>query len=302
MMQRFLSTIAAGALLLVVAAVPSQGQDAGDAQLRGLLDELNAQLERGERERLIDPWFLRDLRDLVRRYDWPWQNRLFSDDFSGRGSGPDAPWQVTAGEFLIDWRYGLRSVITAQPPAGASGSRSATGEEAVAQIFGQILQQSLGGGTRETGGAAQASFAAAKLLLALPDAFALTVELSERAPQAGGARRLEFGPYRGANAAHGYRLVYSGGAAGAGPGLELLRLTDYGTNTLFRSDAVPDLADGQVHKVLWTRDAGGQMQIRLDGETVMQVVDRSWNDGFQGIAVVNAGGDFALRQIAVDGP
>ncbi len=110
---------------LVVAAAsdpaPATAQESGDP-IQGLVSELRSELDRAEKERLIDPWFLRDLRRLLDSYDWPWQNRILSDDFSGRGPGPDAPWQVTAGEFLIDWRYGLRSVIEAPVASCLTGT------------------------------------------------------------------------------------------------------------------------------------------------------------------------------------
>ncbi|RME32426.1 MAG: hypothetical protein D6786_10620, partial [Gammaproteobacteria bacterium] len=100
--------------LLLWTLCPVAGQAGDDASLRSLIDELNRQIERAERNRLADPWFLRDLRELVRRYDYPWRTPVLHDDFSA-GDRPAPPWQVKAGEFLADWRFGMRSVI--RPPA-----------------------------------------------------------------------------------------------------------------------------------------------------------------------------------------
>ncbi len=94
---------------LWAAPAQAQGVEPGN-QVQTLVNELRAELDRAEKDRLADPWFLRDLRQILDRYDLPWQVRILHDDFSGQGPGPDAPWRVTAGEFLIDWRHGLRTV------------------------------------------------------------------------------------------------------------------------------------------------------------------------------------------------
>ena len=43
------------------------------------------------------------------------------------------------------------------------------------------------------------------------------------------------------------------------------------------------------------------MVIKIDGAQVMEVTDRGFRDPFDGIAVVNGGGDYALRSITIDG-
>ncbi len=287
------------------------GSATGDNPVRQLIDEITREIERAEQERLADPWWLRDLRNVLARYDYPWQVSIFSDDFSGRGPAPDAPWKVTAGEMLIDWRHGLRSVIEPPRPqaqTGATGSNS--GNEVVTQLFGQILQNSLGGqqGGQQSGQqAAQpaATYAAATLPVPVTNAFAMSLELSGR-PLGGSGQpaptRFEWGPYIGANAAQGYRLAYNGGGqGGAGPALELLRLSSRGTSTLFAVDQPVNLEDGQIHKIVWTRDLGGTMKIVLDGQPIMDLVDRSFAQPFDGLALVNGGGDFALRQLTIEG-
>ena len=86
-----LAAFAAGATTWSGPAAAQADPAAGDSQLRVLLKELKKQFDRGERERLIDPWYLRDLRKVLGRYENPWDRRLFSDDFSGRGPQPAPP-------------------------------------------------------------------------------------------------------------------------------------------------------------------------------------------------------------------
>jgi hypothetical protein len=289
--------IALFALGVAAASVPAPAtaQESADP-VQGLVNELRGELDRAEQERLIDPWFLRDLRKLLDRYDWPWQNRLLSDDFSGRGPGPDAPWQVTAGEFLIDWRYGLRSVI--EPPRQAQTSAE---QDPTKALIGTLLQQALTGQQGSQQAAAEPTFAAMIAPVPISNAFAMEVELSSRAV-AESQGRFELGPYQGETANAGYRLAYTPGAPAGSPSLELLRVSPRGTvSTLEFHDQPLNLEDGQPHTLTWTRDRAGAMSVHLDGQQLIQATDRGFRETFEGLAVVNSGGDYALRRIVVDG-
>ena len=303
-------------LAIALAPTPSQAQGGSQDELGAFIEELRKLVDRGEKERLADPWYIRDLRDLISRYDWPWRKRLLSDDFSGRGPNPAKPWRVTAGEMLIDWRHGLRSVINPPPPRAAQQQQNQQGgrmssEDAAKALIGSILNQALGNkqqqqqqqGSSQTASAPQEpKFAAALAPLRISNAFAIKVDLSQR--QLAGLQRghFEFGPYQGSDAVAGYRLIYSSPAPQGTPSLELVRVHSRGTrNTLELTDAKLPIGDGNVHELLWTRDRGGQMIVALDGKKVFSVVDRSFRDPFDGIAVINAGGDYALRQVVIDG-
>lgn len=282
------------------AAGLAQEAESGN-QLQALVDELRAELNRAERERLADPWLLRDLRQILDRYDFPWQARILYDDFSGRGPGPDAPWRVTAGEYLIDWRYGLRSVI--EPPR-QTRTGQVQEQDPVGALVGTLLQQALGG--KQTGqqssATQQATYAAMIAPVRISNAFAIEMELSSR-PVGGVAEgRFEIGPYQGEAANAGYRLAVSPGAQPGSPSLELLRVSPRGTvSTLEFYDEPINLQDGQAHTLTWTRDRAGLMVVRLDGQELFETADRGYRESFDGLAVVNSGGDFALRRVTVDG-
>ena len=295
-----LAAFAAGATIWSGPAAAQADAAAGDPQMKGLLKELKDQFDRGERERLIDPWYLRDLRKVLGRYENPWDKRLFSDDFSGRGPQPAPPWQVTAGEFLIDWRYGLRSVIEA--PALVQQRKSE--KDPVKQLFGQLLQQGLQGQQNQQQAAAPAAptYAAAIAPVRITNAFSLRLDLTARLVQGVAEPRFEFGPYQGANASAGYRLAYSPGARAGAASLELLRLSSRGgISTLELTDKPLKFEDGKSHVIEWSRDRGGHMVVKVDGAEVISVTDRSYRDAFDGIALVNGGGDYAIRSITVDG-
>ncbi len=296
-----LAAIAVGATTSSGLAAAQSAPAGGDQQLEKLIKELRTELKRGESERLIDPWYLRDLRKVLGRYENPWGKRLFSDNFSGRGPQPDPPWQVTAGEFLIDWRYGLRTVV--EPPPARQQQQTGSSGNQVGQLFGQLLQQTLQGGQIVEQAPADAGFAAVIAPVKVTNAFSLRVELTSRMVQGSAEPRFEFGPYQGANAAAGYRLAYRPGATGRTPSLELLRLSSRGgTSTLELYDQPLKLEDGKDHVIEWTRNSSGLMVVKVDGAEVMTVTDRSFRDAFDGVALVNSGGDYALKSITIDGP
>ena len=74
-----------------------------------------------------------------------------------------------------------------------------------------------------------------------------------------------------------------------------------GTSTIEFADETPSLSDGNAHTVLWTRDKRGAMVISIDGQEVMRATDRGFRQPFQGFQIVNRGGDYAIRQITIDG-
>jgi len=282
---------------LWAAPAQAQGVEPGN-QVQTLVNELRAELARAEKDRLADPWFLRDLRQILDRYDFPWQVRILHDDFSGQGPGPDAPWRVTAGEFLIDWRHGLRTVI--KPPRQTQSQQQ---DDPTAALIGALLQQAL---TGEQGGqqttSQEPTYAAMIAPARISNAFAIEIELSSRPVDGVSTGRLEFGPYQGEGANAGYRLVYSPGAPAGSPSLELLRVSSRGTtSTLEFHDQPLSLQDGQPHTLTWTRDRAGMMVVKLDGQVLMETTDRSYRDPFDGLAVVNSGGDYAFRRVTIDG-
>ncbi len=302
--------------LFSLAAIPALAQSfPGNAEngTNALIEELNTLLNRGEQERLIDPWFLRDLRAAISRYDRPWTETLLSDDFSARGPQPDPPWQVTAGEFLIDWRHGLRSVVekSAATSTQSTGGGKTDEKDLGKALLGALLQGALqgqqqGGGSQQSRQEPQTgpSFSALQAPIRFSNAFAIDVTLSLRTLQRGGDDGFELGPYQGVNAGSGYRLSYIAGdsAAGSAGSLQLLKVsTRGGVATIEYADRPIQLLDGQPHSLSWTRDRDGAMTISIDGIEVMRVTDRSFRDPFDGFAVVNRGGDIALRQISIAG-
>ena len=281
---------------LCAGAAPLQAQSETDASLEAFLQELEAELERGEAERLIDPWFLKDIRALMVRHSWPWQTRIFADDFSADGPDPAPPWEVTAGEFLIDWRHGLRSRVV---PA-RERQQSQSNEGAVAQLFGQIITQAAKGDQSDDQTKPKhTDIAAVRLPLEVPNAFALAMEFSLRPIQ--GVQKTQFVLRFYAKGKNDYRIIYRDDPPQREPQLLLARRIDGGKIEVVAEAAIPGgLTDSQTHRLVWTRDRAGLMSVRLDDAEVLFVEDRKYNRRFRGLQLFNNVGDIALRQVVLD--
>lgn len=287
---------------------PSQAtaQSGGETAAQRLVDELNRLVDEAEKARAADPVFLRDLRDLARRYDWPWSVRVLSDDWSDGDATRNPAWQISGAPIAIDGRYGLRTLVErTAAPAPATGSTSdekAKPGDVALQIFGQILRQQSQGDSTQQQQPAPAAPEVTELITttSVSNAFALELDLyaNSRPPQ-GDEGRVELGVGQGTNA-YGYRLAAVIGAAG-GSTVELLRVGSRGTTVADRVASGIDLGDGATHRLQLTRDRAGGMRLLIDGAVVSEVSDRAFNDGFDRLVIVNRGGDYTLRAVAAYG-
>ena len=288
-----------------------QRAEAQDQRTQGLVEELRALIDEAEQARAADRRFLSDLRDLVRRYDRPWQVELLHDDFRD-GDFLRAPaWTVISGRFAVERGLGLRSVVfpprqpppepTPQPPAQRTQRQSQ--QDIANALLKAILEQRSGRqeqGTRRTEPAPpaprppQPRRAEIRTAVALTNAFEIRLELSSWSREG----RLEFGPYREGEGSGGYRLAYTPGLR---PTLSLLRLSSFGTSVIQVHDQSLNLEDGSPHTLEWTRDRHGEMAVSLDGEELFRTTDRAFPAPFAGFALVNLGGDYAVREITIRG-
>ncbi len=291
--------------LFSLASVQAQQAQTPELRLQQLISDLQVQIQRAERERLADPWFIKDLQQLIGQYDNPWQRQLLFDDFSARGPAPAAPWSVESGEFLIDWRFGLRSVISPATSSASSTTEKKKGkEDLAAALLGAFLNQALEGddAKQETAKPAEAELASVNALLALPNAFAIDLQFTSRDLNGKQLGHLAFGPYQANSNRPGYRLHYYNGTASGEASLSLNRVSSRGGESILDLYAEPlNLIDGNTHTIRWTRDTQGQMSVSLDGKAVFEVKDRSYRDAFDGLVIENHAGDFAIRQIEVHG-
>ena len=279
---------------------PAQAQGADDqARLDSLIGELRDLIERGEQNREADPWFLEDMKALVRKYDWPWQVVIYDQSFLEVGSDNLPPgWTPLQGRYRMEPNFGYRTLVESRP-----GQRERSNEELVGELVGSLLSQALNKNNNNSNSQGTTRYTAAQAVTERPvsNAFALTVRLSLR-PVEGTQGRVGVGPYQGEPGGGGYRLFYLTGAQPGERSFELVRRSSRGTvSTIEFSDAALGLEDGQEHEILWTRDRDGKMAVSIDGQEIMAVTDRSFSDPFDGITFVNTGGDAAVSYMKIEG-
>lgn len=290
---------------------PSPGQNGAVAGRSAELDELLKELERltseAERGRAADPRFLADLKDLARRYSWPWHKLVVLDDFQDGDYSRNPQWVVSSGSFAVR----PEGLVTTVAAPSRDVEPNQTTEPPPEQDSGDFARQLLGGVLKELSrdhrgndtGAAQQNAAAARqsvsearihLRRQVPNQFAVRVELQSRTRQQG---RLELGVGQGPNAL-GYFLVYN---AGSSPALSLVRKGTRGSAVIEAVSERISLEDGQTHALLFTRDKTGDMTVALDGKTKFRVSDRAFRSPFDRFVVSNTGGDFSIQTVAIYG-
>ncbi len=274
-----------------------------DSQTLELVDELKEVIRRAEGDRSRDRVTLEQLRDLVRRYDWPWRVRLLKEDFSDGDYTANPVWTVRNGKFRVTRGFGLRSeagpdsIARRAPAERESGRDRGDSPSPLGGILGGILKDVLEPRTSENRFRGAIPDAEIATRLDIDNAFAIRVRMISERRNADGSR-IEFGPYRGDERDRGYRLTIISGRISA---LELLRLSQGRSSVVERYEDAASLDDGRAHDFEWRRDGEGNMRVLVDGREVMRTVDRGISDRFDGFTIANGGGDYTFELIEIFG-
>ncbi|MFY0990596.1 peptidoglycan-binding protein [Halomonas sp. C05BenzN] len=216
------------------------------------------------------------------------------DDFSDGDYRRNPPWTVLSGDFDVD-ENGLRSIVeTRRTTARESRRLSAERPEEIGlAMLELILEQT---GTIRQGEEVSIPVEPARIFVNAPVDNAFRMELAVASRQRTGS--LELGVFQGNRpSGTGYRLVYTPGSR---PGLSLVRLVSGSAEVVARHEGSLDLEDGRFHRIVWTRDEDGQMQVRVDDQRLLSVRDNGLRDPFQGFVLANQGGDYTLRRIRLE--
>ncbi len=318
--QLFSSTCLSIVLLL---SAPAGAQDetryqqwnAQNGTTQDMVDALRDLVGKAERARAADPLFLEDLKALADAFDEPVPSvpaDLVRDDFRDGDYTRGTAWTVTDGRWWVEDAVGLRSLVAAlasgpvaTEPAPSEPARPRAGDDLAEAILGNILNQVTRPRDEEPDNSNQQASsqdqpsggdttpADIQVEAAIPNAFAVRMEITSRARY--GA--LQVGPYQVSNrTGWGYWLTYKPGDAKA---LTLSRFSRGRPTVVATYNGTLDLEDGRLHVIDWTRSASGAMTVSLDGTALIQVSDTRLRDPFDGFAISNQGGDYAVRDISI---
>ena len=215
------------------------------------------------------------------------------DDFSDGDYRRNPAWTVLSGDFEVD-ENGLRSIVAAGRRSDRDTRDLSTDrpEELGLAVLELILEQT--SNNRQGEGPPPSNPAQIFVNAPVDNAFRMELELASR--QRPGS--LQLGLFQGNRPnGTGYRLVYT---AGARPGLSLIRLISGNMEVVARHEGQLDLEDGQFHRIVWTRDENGRMQVRVDDQRLLRVQDNGLRDPFQGVVMANQQGDYTLRRIRLE--
>jgi hypothetical protein len=259
------------------------------------VDHLKELIRGAEQDRRSNPSITKQLRDLVRRYDWPWKVSLLYDDFRDGDYTYNPRWVVNHGEFWVARGAGLGSYFDPPTPRMRRTSDRRSDSPAL-EMLGELL---LGGREREVGETQTSSKSEAEIFtrVGISNAFAVKLQLNLRS-YAERNSRLEFGPFQGEERSRGYRLAYESGRT---PSLSLLRFGPGRSAVIEMVDQGVVLEDGNPHTIEWRRGTDGEMVVLLDNKEVIRAVDRAYDDPFDGFGVINKGGEFELKQVSIFG-
>ncbi len=260
-----------------------------------VLDQLKEIIRVSEQDRRSNPATTRQLRDLVRRYDWPWRVSLLYDDFRDGDYTYNPRWTISNGEFRVARGSGLRSYFD-PPLSQVRRTSSRRGDGSAVELLGDLLL-----GTRErqpepipTDVKPEAEIFTR---VGITNAFVIKAELTVRR-FADRDTRIEFGPYQGDERSSGYRLAYD---TGRKPSLTLLRYAPGRSAVIETADQDITLADGNWHTIEWRRTNDGEMTVLLDNREMIKTIDRAYDNPFDGLAMINKGGEFELNRVSIFG-
>lgn len=218
--------------------------------------------------------------------NWQWRRLLLHDAFHDGNYTRDPTWTVAAGRFSAESGTGLRTVHEARRPL-AEARQQDLPTVILEAILGEINR------SRDKGVPADSpDLAEIYAVQNIDNAFAIQLDLTVR--QASGP--LLFGPYQGSDRNSGYHLVYTPDVE---RGLHLVKLTGSGSSIIKSVDQQFSL--NRQYAIQWTRDTSGSMIVSLDGNEVFRVNDRNFTDPFDGLTLINKGGDFTVREVTIHG-
>jgi hypothetical protein len=262
-----------------------------------LLKNLRTLIDKADRDKAANPLFLKDLRTLADQYGpvVGWPVKLLYDDFQDGQYTSNPAWSVMSGQWQVADVGGSPALFSQVRLPNASGETSNKATDLLLGALVTVLNQN--DQNQQSNQTQQGQNPRATILtpVAITDQFSIKLAMISGGERIG---QFNFGPYAGRRADNSYQITYSPGAA---TGLVLSRITDRNVQTLASSGGSVDLEDGKSHVIEWNRGPDGKMTVTLDGKLALQATDAGAHKPFTGFVMVNGGGSYGVRSVAING-
>ncbi|MBF0382881.1 MAG: hypothetical protein HQL69_17810 [Magnetococcales bacterium] len=261
-----------------------------------LVKELDGLLAKGEKAKSATPTFLRDVKNILKKYRPIVKQRLLIDTFSDGNYTHNPTWEVLKGKFRIDGHGSLFSSVGGSDnmlqmqKGGLTQSKSRQKNE-----LGQLkdLMQVLSGEGKTANNKKQPKRYVIHTSLHIPNSFDLALNF-----RAGGEKgQAEVGLFIDNPEKRGYRLLLSADPL-VNQSISLIRY-DQGSSQVLRGAGGLYLGNGLTHQIRWQRLENGQMSIWIDGIQMLHVRDSSFWSGFSGLVIANNRGEFAFDNVVL---
>jgi hypothetical protein len=264
-----------------------------------LVKNLRTLIDKAERDKAANPLFLKDLRTLADQYGGPiagWPVKLLYDDFQDGQYTSNPAWSVMSGQWQVANVGGSPALFSQVRLPNASGETSNKPADLLLGALVAVLNQQ-NDQNQQSNQNQQENNPRATILtpVAITDQFSIKLVMLSGGERIG---QFNFGPYAGKRADSSYQVTY---APGATRGLVLSRITDRNVQILASSSGSVDLEDGKSHVIEWNRGPGGKMTVNVDGKLVLQATDVGAHKPFTGFVMVNSGGSYGVRSVAING-
>ncbi len=282
-------------LPLIIAVLMTDNIYAAENNHQELIDDMTVLLDQAEKDRSANTRFLKQARDLLRSYEWPWQTSLLEETFRDGDYTRSPAWVVDSGKFQVVRGQGLRSQTSTQSTAPTTVTQGQP-RDAVSQILDILRQGTAGNQTQQAAPAATRTVPAAiHTVVSITNSFLIEIDVSSLVNSADSG--FSIGPYQGERRDTGYQLVYRGGTR---PALELHRFTA-GRNAIVEVREDITLLDDTIHTLIWLRRNDGEMSVLLDGSEMFTTSDRGLRDTFSGFMLVDETGEFSFSRVSIHG-
>ncbi|MFO7878301.1 MAG: peptidoglycan-binding protein [Desulfovermiculus sp.] len=231
-----------------------------------------------------------DQRKEAKQQQDPWTQVLLHDEFADANFTSNPEWIQTAGTFWVDSNYFLRTKRDV-PEAQKQADQQASQEQRVTEVFGQVVKELM----NPQQGEQTQSIPELYTKLKLGNAFALHIDIQMFSDKRG--QSFELKTYQGQDRSSGYALRFLNQKEQS---LALIRFSQSGSSVIdvIRQDKL--INANHFQSISWLRHKDGEMRVLINDKEVLSTQDNMFR-GFDGLSLINLGGDYAVRSIRVLG-